>query len=122
MAGRNTPTHVSIILGDTVRILGMTGPVRRGLVDAGRTASRSRYGARVSYESGPSNLDNGDLIELLQLLAYLGVGFARDFTQLWPPAAVVSELISRGVNFENPWACGFDGRTWHQQAFPWLPS
>lgn len=119
MTGPETPPHATIILPDAVHVAGMTGPIRSGLLDAGRTVRNSPYGSLVRYRPGPSDLDNTNLVELLQLLAGLGVGFARDFKQVWSPAEVVAELIDRGVDFHNPWACGFDGQVWHVQPYPW---
>ena len=60
------------------------------------------------------------LIELLQQLAELGVGFAFDFKQLDPPASLVDRLIQRGVEFRDPWATGYDG-TWVVRTHPWYP-
>lgn len=119
MAGPATPPHVEIIRRDGVHVAAMTGTIRRDLVRAGRSISRTRYGPPVPYEVGPSVLDNADLIGLLQLLASLGVGFARDYKQMWSPAAVVAELIDRGHLFDDPWACGFEGHVWRVQHHPW---
>jgi len=110
---------VSIILDGRIRVLCLPDEARAAIVDAGRQAKRTRYGTEVAFDGIEPDLMNDDLIALLQMLARNGVGFARDYKQGWSPSEVVGELIERGVHFENPWACGFDGHAWHVQPYPW---
>ena len=47
-----------------------------------------------------------------QELAAMGVAFADDYKQSVSPAAHVSALIERGVVFDSPRSCSFNGRQW----------
>ena len=118
--GPTEPLNVAMILGDGVRVRALPHAIRSDLVEAGRSVATTRWGAVVSYEPGASHLDNPDLIGLLQLLASVGVGFARDHKQPWSPADVVAELIGRGTESCDPWACDFDGHIWHVRPYPWF--
>lgn len=102
----------------------MTPGIHDALVERGRTVIPTKYGKVLPWEAQRSQIQHAEdqaLIELLQLLAELGVGFALDFKQMWPPASLVNELIQRGVEFRNPWATGYDG-TWVVRTHPWYRS
>lgn len=115
------PPHVAIILADGVRVVGMTQGIHAALVERGRTVIPTKYGPVLPWErSQIQHAEDQALIELLQLLAELGVGFALDIKQMWSPASLVDELIQRGVEFRNPWATAYDG-TWVVRTHPWYP-
>ena len=115
------PTHVSIILGDAVRVRRADRGLEDFLRDEGYQLRPSQEGLEVLYtpSGGGGDLKNEELIALLRLLAARGVAFARDYKQLWSPAAVVSELIEAGTSFDDPKAAGFDGSVWLLWKYPW---
>lgn len=108
-----------MILGARVRVAGTSPEVLAAVEATGRRVVRDRYGPHIAFQEGPSGQLPDDLVELLQLLVRLGVGFERDYKQTFPPAGIVSELIDQGVEFDHPWACSYDGTDWIIQPHPW---
>ncbi len=118
---RSTPSlRTSRSFSDTaLRVRAATPSIQSHLSTVGYTADRDRYGLNVHFDAGEDHLSNPSLIRLLQELSSIGVCFALDFKQSVNPAVHVEMLIEGGARFDAPSACGFDGRCWLVQDYPW---
>lgn len=113
------PPHVSIIFEIALRVRAATLSIQSHLSVAGYRADRDRHGLNVHFDAGEDHLSNPSLTRLLQELSLAGVCFALDFKQPVSPTDHVEVLIQRGAKFEAPCACGFDGKRWVVQDYPW---
>jgi len=106
------PPRVVILFPSSLRLKASTSEIRSRLAAAGYPTSEDIEGLDVTFDAADDRLANSSLTRLLQELAAMGVAFADDYKQSVSPAAHVSALIERGVVFDSPRSCSFNGRQW----------